>query len=338
MEVDKSFPKRVKKTRANRLSSPTTTTLPSGLVCQATASHPDALEVGVVLCLLILIVYTVGFYETWIALPETPLEPAWRQHLGQNFNLAVPSEWSRQPQNTDAAGAAAVPIEKRSTSSDIPIGHWPVSIRDELDHFETILHPGNLETEMSVPRFWSKPVHHNGLMTRDMAHQIGTCAEPDPKTGSVVRGDDCPIEARTIFVAIASYRDFQCRLTVESAFSRAAHPERLRIGVVDQIVDGEDVVCNQPVLPCEKDPSQALCKYKNQVDVYEMEAELSVGPVFARHLGHRLYRGEYYATQSDAHVTFTKNWDMDIISQMEATGNESKFKRHCDTDSRSRTN
>ena len=53
-----------------------------------------------------------------------------------------------------------------------------------------------------------------------------------------------------------------------------------------------------------------------------MEAQLSIGPVFARHLGHRLYRGEYYSTQSDAHVSFTQNWDMDIIQQLEETHNE----------------
>lgn len=53
-----------------------------------------------------------------------------------------------------------------------------------------------------------------------------------------------------------------------------------------------------------------------------MDAELAVGPVFARHIGHRLYRGEYYAMQSDAHVTFTRGWDVDIISQQEATGDE----------------
>ena len=68
--------------------------------------------------------------------------------------------------------------------------------------------------------------------------------------------------------------------------------------------------------------SQALCKYKDQVDVYTMDAPLSVGPVFARHLGYRLYRGEYYATQSDAHVSFTQNWDTDIIHQLEATHND----------------
>jgi len=93
------------------------------------------------------------------------------------------------------------------------------------------------------------------------------------------------------------------------------------IVVVDQIVDG-DPSCGVPIQSCESDPEQGLCKYADQVDVMEIDAQLAIGPVFARHLGHRLYRGEYYAMQIDAHVTFVKDWDTDIIDQMEATGNE----------------
>lgn len=93
-------------------------------------------------------------------------------------------------------------------------------------------------------------------------------------------------------------------------------------GIVDQIVAGEDAVCNVPIEPCEAKPDQALCKYQSQVDLFQMDAQLSIGPVFARHIGYRQYRGEYYATQSDAHVTYTEKWDSDIISQHEATHNE----------------
>merc|ERR1712038_1725011 len=150
--------------------------------------------------------------------------------------------------------------------------------------------------------------------------QIGTCATPD-SSGDYQWGDACPVNERTIFVAIASYRDWQCRFTVESIFSRAAYPERVRVAVVDQLVDGDEK-CNEPIEPCEKNPDQALCKHIDAVDVYEMDAPLSVGPVFARHIGHRMYRGEYYAMQSDAHVTFTTDWDVDIIEQQEATGDE----------------
>ena len=64
--------------------------------------------------------------------------------------------------------------------------------------------------------------------------KIGTCVTPDPVTGSQTRGTDCPFDERTIFVAIASYRDFQCRYTVESIFNRAKNPHRIRIGKMNK--------------------------------------------------------------------------------------------------------
>eukprot|EP00584_Thalassiosira_punctigera_P021344 CAMPEP_0172555108 /NCGR_PEP_ID=MMETSP1067-20121228/57994_1 /TAXON_ID=265564 ORGANISM="Thalassiosira punctigera, Strain Tpunct2005C2" /NCGR_SAMPLE_ID=MMETSP1067 /ASSEMBLY_ACC=CAM_ASM_000444 /LENGTH=608 /DNA_ID=CAMNT_0013343617 /DNA_START=65 /DNA_END=1888 /DNA_ORIENTATION=+ len=220
--------------------------------------------------------------------------------------------------------AAEVPAQKKSP---VPVGVWPISIRDEEGNFEEIKHPGidDGHVTMDVPRFWAEDpvaIHENKLMSRERALSIGTCITPDPKTGSSTRGDECPLNERTVFVAIASYRDWQCVDTVTSIFSAAKHPERIRVAVVDQIVAGEDGSCDVPRSPCGGDPDQPLCLYKNQIDVFQMEAELAVGPVFARHLGHRLYRGEYYSMQSDAHVTFTRGWDVDIISQIEATGDE----------------
>ena len=46
------------------------------------------------------------------------------------------------------------------------------------------------------------------------------------------------------------------------------------------------------------------------------------GPVFARHLTNRMYRGEYFALQIDSHTRFTSNWDEDIINQWTSIGNE----------------
>merc|ERR1719491_2081658 len=183
---------------------------------------------------------------------------------------------------------------------------------------------GDPDMIMSVPRFWVNDpvsVHQNKQMTRDTAMKIGSCITPDAN-GNHARGDKCPVKERTVFVAIASYRDYQCRDTVTSIFQRAKWPERVRVGVVDQIIVGEDGSCDAPYEPCSQNPAQELCKYKSQLDVFQVDAPLSVGPVFARHLGHRMYRGEYYYMQTDAHVTFTRDWDVDIISQQEATGDE----------------
>jgi Glycosyltransferase (GlcNAc) len=335
------------------------------LVLQHTASsatNPHAIEVGLLLSFLFLAIYIFGFYETIQHLPDSSAvanTPDFAHHIGENFNVAV-NEWTGGNNRTTIAGLQSrdlqqpqepeQPDQKQqqqqqhplslrgggggggSSSStttlnapEIPEAHWPVSLRNEPENFENLIHPGDKETVMSVPKFWSPPIHNNQLMTYETAMRIGTCSTPDANNfpqHPFQRGDACPVQDRTIFVAIASYRDFQCRYTVESAFSRAANPERIRVAIVDQIVDGEDVVCNAPIVPCSEKPEQALCKYKDRVDVYEMEAELSIGPVFARHLGHRMYRGEYYSTQSDAHVTFTQNWDADIIAQMQSTGDE----------------
>lgn len=125
----------------------------------------------------------------------------------------------------------------------------------------------------------------------------------------------------TIYLMIASYRDFQCRETIASAFNKADHPERLFVGAVDQVSPG-DIGCLDLDVPCEKNPNQTLCKYRKQISVYKMDASYATGPVTARHIGDRMYRGEYYTMQMDAHCLFAKHWDEDIIRQHKETHNE----------------
>jgi len=129
-------------------------------------------------------------------------------------------------------------------------------------------------------------------------------------------------ELETIFVAIASYRDYRCTHTIESVYARATYPERIRVAVVDQIDLENDDKCVMTEKPCDIDPSQTLCKYSNLIDVFEMNATLSVGPIFARHIGYRMYRGEYFAMQTDAHMEFINGWDADLISQWKSAENE----------------
>jgi len=328
-EKDAKFSK-PKKGRSKRKAKGTANALPSAIVCTPSeAASQGAIEIGAVLSILVLFLYFFACYETVMSLPDAPVMPDFGAHMGENFNLAINgfdsagdgSEGGREMASSKREGSAGG--DSRGIDDNevaIPTSKWPVTLRDEPDNYETILHPGDLKTKMSVPKFWSKPIHNGKLMTRETAMKIGTCISPD--NGNYQRGDACPHHKRTVFISIASYRDFECRTTVESAFGRAKYPDRVRIAVVDQIVAGEDNLCNEPIEPCDQKPEQALCKYKNQVDVYQMEASLSVGPVFARHIGYRMYRGEYYATQSDAHVTFTEGWDVDIITQIEATHNE----------------
>jgi hypothetical protein len=207
-----------------------------------------------------------------------------------------------------------------------------------------------ISTTLRVPKFWNPPEYNRGdirsflgdngrrLMTQDEASLIGSHVIIDGKTSKDGRASRAATKLPTIFVAVANYRDTECQPTVVSILERATHPERIRISIVDQI-DFDDYThvdkdgnssnnttilkrCHQPSRPCHADPDQVLCRYQHLVDVYEVPAYLMVGPVLARHIGHRMYRGEYFAMQIDAHVRFVQDWDNDIIEQWEATNNE----------------
>jgi hypothetical protein len=216
---------------------------------------------------------------------------------------------------------------------------FPQSIWNE-DDFETIVHPtlnmlGNDNAELNleeiepylqleVPKFWNpKSFQPNvrtylgnygeRLMTPEEAQNIGSYTfQKEPKKRLL----------ETIYLSIASYRDVRCPRTVAAAFDRAKYPERIRVGIVDQIDLEEDLNCAEPDVPCEEDPTQTLCVYKHLIDVYEVNATLSVGPVFARHIGYRMYRGEYFTMQTDAHMEFVENWDYDVIDQWRSAKNE----------------
>ena len=92
------------------------------------------------------------------------------------------------------------------------------------------------------------------------------------KVGSKVNGHD------TIFLMIASYRDFQCRETISSAYKKSDHPERLFVGAVDQTVPG-DTGCLDLEIPCTVDPTQPICVHRDQISVFHMDAEYATGPV-----------------------------------------------------------
>ena len=198
---------------------------------------------------------------------------------------------------------------------------------------------------MKVPKFWNPSMlkqdvrqflGNNGqrLISAEEASRIGSYTpcltnydveqgeaelkvDHDETTGKVkdlhytVSNDLPPEEVEmleTIYVTIASYRDPRCPHTVKALFEQAKYPERIRVGIVDQIDVEEDVQCDKPEVSCEEKPEQTLCKYRHQIDLYQMDAQLAVGPVFARHIGDRMYRGEYYVMQSDAHMEFVKHW------------------------------
>lgn len=221
-------------------------------------------RIGLTLIAIVLCLYTFGLVETVWHLPSpNHRRRSWLRRFtagggssGSGRQLAVGGSINLSKNGIEDVGIDDEEGESEDSGDDeqndenadpIPPAKWPVSIaRDEDGNLEEVIHPGHKamghpDVKMMVPKFWIDDpvsVHQMTLMPRETAMKIGSCAHPD-EDGNYARGDSCPLNERTIYVAIASYRDWQCRETVISIFSRAKYPERVRVGVIDQIVEGE---------------------------------------------------------------------------------------------------
>jgi Glycosyltransferase (GlcNAc) len=300
----------------------------------------------------ILMLYAMITFGTWLHLEGQNYSTVVRDHTEQSGVLFSSSIRNSQPaivSSTNSGGAATGGLAAAKTeghnirAEDIPdietLQHtFPVHASNDLEYID---HPGILlasehsmktilkeyqgrlpqDGKMKVPKFW-RPVcygekgvryflgnHGDELITPEQAAQIGSYNSDG---------------LETIFISVASYRDPECQPTVSDIFERADHPERLRVAIIDQRVEDDDTVqpCGQAPIPCDQDPEQAMCKYSHLIDVYTVDAILSVGPVFARHLANRMYRGEYFAMQVDSHVRFIEHWDTSLLDQWNSAQNE----------------
>lgn len=109
----------------------------------------------------------------------------------------------------------------------------------------------------------------------------------------------------TIFVSIASYRDPDCQNTVVDLFEKAAHPERIFVGICWQFVPGDDDDCF--TIPAPR---------PQQVRTVEHHASASRGACWARSEVQQLYRNEDYYLQVDSHMRFVPGWDEKLIEML----------------------
>lgn len=123
--------------------------------------------------------------------------------------------------------------------------------------------------------------------------------------------------ADTIFVQIAAFRDPEYMPTVHSMFSRAVHPENIRLGAVLQYDWKADADCFKMAYP----PGL-------RVDEIKVDAVDSGGVCWARNLCQTLYQGERFTLQLDSHMRFVQGWDVQL-TQMWRSLNKSKAVLTC---------
>ena len=133
-------------------------------------------------------------------------------------------------------------------------------------------------------------------------------------------------EARaSIFVGLAAFREPRCGRTLNDAFRRAKHPERVFIGVVDQLasqVDAFSCIEDYCRLATQNLTAGLPCPFRSHVRVDVREARQSRGPTLARHFQQRLLRDERFCLQVDSHSLFAEHWDVLLIRDWLSTRNE----------------
>jgi hypothetical protein len=100
----------------------------------------------------------------------------------------------------------------------------------------------------------------------------------------------------TIFISLASYLDPMLFFTINDAYEKAAQPDLLRFGVVDQHVDDQRELIGE-------------FPFTQHIRYVHIHPEDTLGVSWARHTAFSLYDGETFMLQVDSHTLFEKGWD-----------------------------
>lgn len=146
---------------------------------------------------------------------------------------------------------------------------------------------------------------HPGLVKDETQASVPALPEPLPPDNPVpmasASGGD------TIFVAIPSYRDPECRHTVDDLLRKATHPSRIRVGICLQDDDEDDDT--RQYLEDNYSAHQVRFKWVNYRD--------AAGPCVARFEAQKLWEDEKFYLQIDSHMRFREGWDIFLIDQLE---------------------
>jgi [Skp1-protein]-hydroxyproline N-acetylglucosaminyltransferase len=157
-----------------------------------------------------------------------------------------------------------------------------------------------------------------------------------------VREDD------SIFISLAAFREHLLGQTLRSAFQQAEYPDRIHVGVVVQNCFGLDgyqcrtgmqvygknektgkdmaKISDAPPDPngieefCTDPDFKHHCE-NNQVRVIYQHETDALGPAVARYYASKLWAGESYFMQMDAHLEFAPHWDTFYIDEVKAAKN-----------------
>jgi [Skp1-protein]-hydroxyproline N-acetylglucosaminyltransferase len=131
-----------------------------------------------------------------------------------------------------------------------------------------------------------------------------TTSEPQPLP-VLNSSSSSSTSAASIFVAIPSYRDPECRHTVDDLLRRAMFPDHISIGICLQSTEDDDTL------------AYLRSKYaSDKVRIDFIDYRDAAGPCVARARAQALWRGETYYLQIDSHMRFRHGWDEFLIQEL----------------------
>jgi len=136
---------------------------------------------------------------------------------------------------------------------------------------------------------------------------------------------------RLVHAVLPSYRDPLCPATLRHMFEKAAHPERIRVTVLQQNYPTGDVPCLETYCDDMKKLGHKKCPYKDQIYLHAIPASEASGPTYARGLlSADLYKNykekklhpQDFCLSTDSHMDFEPHWDAQIIQTWFLAKNE----------------
>ncbi|KAL4134522.1 hypothetical protein PRIC2_004820 [Phytophthora ramorum] len=127
-----------------------------------------------------------------------------------------------------------------------------------------------------------------------------------------------------IHIGSSVFRDgYRCGKTLFTALKRAVYPERLRFGILEQLVDG-DPTCLDEYCKRARDewPDYTDCRYKDRIQVTPRSAAEASGCTTARYQQQNMIGDEEFCLQVDGHSIFTNDWDEVMLDEWKRIDNE----------------
>ncbi|KAG6950720.1 hypothetical protein JG688_00014032 [Phytophthora aleatoria] len=127
-----------------------------------------------------------------------------------------------------------------------------------------------------------------------------------------------------IHIGSSVFRDgVRCGKTLFTALKRAVYPERLRFGILEQLVEGDPTCLDEYCkLALDEWPDYSECRYKDRILINPRPAAEASGCTTARHQQQEMIGDEEFCLQVDGHSIFTNTWDEVMLEEWKRVNNE----------------